>query len=191
MTETQPKKPRRKASDHVTIKDNVLVCLNCGDDYAMTLPAPMGMFAAMLKSFAKEHAKCKPSERGAARMKATTPDEWMASCDTGTSSETIWSVMTGRPVKRTGIPWDPADFGRCYRLLKLFPAWRARMPEVAKKHAEWAGLVKEWDELTRLFEEESPSGTCPKLWVRMQELRGEATPTTGTRVTFSMGDAGR
>lgn len=42
--------------------------------------------------------------------------EWYSSADTGTSSETIMSVMEGIPVKARCHPWDPADLGRCIRL---------------------------------------------------------------------------
>jgi hypothetical protein len=106
----------------------------------------------------------------------TAEGRWLAGGDTGTSSITIWSVMTGRPRPKVGwwpdIPHDPADFGRCHRLLENFPAWRARLPEVSAKHPEWAGLVEAWDELTSLYLEELPSGRGPKLYARMTELEG-------------------
>ena len=96
---------------------------------------------------------------------------WLAGGDTGTSSMTIWSVMTGYPIERTpSVPWDPSDFGRCHRLLAKFPGWRARMGEVATKHPAWAGLVAAWDELTALYIEEFPTGRAPKLYARMKEL---------------------
>jgi hypothetical protein len=67
-------------------------------------------------------------------------------------------------------PWDPEDFGRCYRALKLIPGGAERIGEVAKAYPEWAGLAANWAELTALFEEEAPSGRAPKLYQRMQEL---------------------
>ena len=105
------------------------------------------------------------------------PVAWMAGGDTGISSETIWFVMMGRkPTKQyfyPSPPSDPSDFGRCYRLLALMPSWRPRLPEVAAKYPEWKGLVEHWDELTTLWNEESPTGKCPKLYDRMKELLGE------------------
>lgn len=112
------------------------------------------------------------------RMKAFGDDDspairWFCGGDTGISSQTIWSVMMmgnlahdGRyRVERVGHPLDPADFGRCYRLLREIPAWRARLGEVAAKHPSWAPLVANWDELTALYEEElkNKSGVAPKL----------------------------
>ena len=106
-----------------------------------------------------------------------TPIEWLLSNDTGISSKTICAVMTnskiGIDTSLPDIPYDPADFGRCYRLLKLFPEWRPRLPEVAAWFAAWEPMVAAWDELTNLYEEEikNESGVAPKLYERMQELR--------------------
>jgi hypothetical protein len=96
--------------------------------------------------------------------------KWLAGGDTGISSQTIWSVMTRHPVARVGYPLDPADFGRCHRLLEQFPAWRARMPEVAARHPAWAGLVAEWDALTALYLRDLPTGKFPELYERMQQI---------------------
>lgn len=100
-------------------------------------------------------------------------DVWLCGGDTGTSSLTIWRVMTGRPTpggSRVGIPHDPSDFARCHGLLELLPAWRARMGEVAAQHPEWTALVEAWPELTALYLEELPTGSAPKLYERMQAL---------------------
>ena len=97
-------------------------------------------------------------------------DAWLFGADTGMSSKTIFGIMTGKSVGEGSFPWDPDDFGRCYRLLARFPAWRARLPEVVKKYPRWSGLVENWDQLTRLYEEELPKKSAPKLYARMQEL---------------------
>jgi hypothetical protein len=102
-------------------------------------------------------------------------DQWLHSTDTGISSRAIFSVMTGtkeRMLDRWGFgyPLDPDDFGRCYRLLNLFPEWKPRMGEMAPISSEWRRLVENWSELNDLFEEESPSKSCPKLYARMHFL---------------------
>jgi hypothetical protein len=103
---------------------------------------------------------------------------WLAGGDAGVSSKTIWAVMTGYPIpneprlRAADPPQDPSDFGRCHRLLELFPAWRSRMPEVALAHPDWAGLVAEWDALTELYVTELPTGEAPLLYARMKELLG-------------------
>lgn len=106
---------------------------------------------------------------------------WLAGGDTGTSSITIWSVMTGCSMprgRRPSVPHDPDDFGRCHPLLELFPAWRERLPEVGARHPDWAGLVGAWDELTALYLEELPSGRAPRLWARMQALLNSSMERT-------------
>lgn len=103
----------------------------------------------------------------------TTAWEWFVSGDTGISSRFIWSIMTGLDInerKTDNYPRDPADFGRCYRLLLRFPWWLSRLDEVAKVNPEWEPLVENWDELTRLYEMESPSGRAPHLYERMKGL---------------------
>jgi hypothetical protein len=100
--------------------------------------------------------------------------KWLTGYDTGISSKVIFAVMTDRTGEITlderGNPWDPSDFGRCYRLLKLFPAWRARIGEMAAVSPRWAALVARWDELEKLYEEEMPQIRAPQLYALMQEL---------------------
>lgn len=92
--------------------------------------------------------------------------EWIVSDDTGVSSKAIWAHMMDAKV--TPKPWgsyphDPADFGRCYRLLKRFPAWRSRIGEMAQYGEEWAALAGAWDELEALFESEAREMAMDRL----------------------------
>ena len=109
------------------------------------------------------------------------PVAWLDGGDTGISSKTIWRVMMGRGPSSDwwgdGPPLDPSDFGRCYRLLKVMPSWRPRLPEVSAKFPKWTRLVETWDELTALYEEEFPKKNAPKLYARIQECL--ARKTTG------------
>lgn len=148
-------------------------CSRCGQGLTVNLPQPIPIFVACPEAFAKMHSGCKPRQYH--EKPAQTPIEWASGRDTGTSSLTIYSILTGLPSPHGhySVPWDPADFGRCYRLLKLFPAWRGRLGEVAEKEPTWKPLVREWDALTRLYEEELPKGKAPKLYDRMKELLKE------------------
>lgn len=90
------------------------------------------------------------------RYGAGTPEAWLRGTDTGRSSLCIYHVMVGGDRRESAIfkgflPLDWDDFGRCYRLLKKFPAWRARLPEVAKRFPEWEGVVKKWDCIEKAF----------------------------------------
>ena len=110
-----------------------------------------------------------------------TPLEWMMSGDTGTSSKTILSVMEGIQIERPDVPHDPADFGRCHRLLEAFPVYRYRMNEVAEKYPAWVGLVREWDKLTDMYVASKASGQweAPSLYDAMQLLIDEGRIADG------------
>lgn len=111
--------------------------------------------------------------------------DWIVGNDTGTSSQTIWAVLMGATPRHRSTPSDPSDFGRCYRLLKLMPAWRARLSEVATRYPEWSALVAHWDELTTLYEQElnTPNGMAPKTYARMKELIDEGLIAAGWKRT--------
>ncbi len=159
----------------------VVHCSKCHHEWALCfLPVSAELFGRL-------KGRCPLGCRKATALvgpfpKPTADGDWRAwrrNGDTGVSSETIWSVMTGQEVSHHGIPYDPSDFGRCYRLLKIMPSWRAKLPLVAERHSEWAPLVAAWDELTALYEDELENGPiergtrmAPKTYARMKQLRG-------------------
>lgn len=135
--------------------------VHCGDCNYQFAPAFLPMSA---EAFGRlKHVQCpmcasrkvlcgefpKPTNEGDAIA-------WLSNGDTGISSETIWSVLTGHPVNRTGWPSDPSDFGRCYRLLQVMPSWRARLGEVSARFPKtpWVALIARWDDVARLYEQQ-------------------------------------
>lgn len=110
--------------------------------------------------------------------------QWIVKGHTGLSSETIWShfVLDTEP-DRPNAPRDPADFLRCYWLLKLAPHWTPRLAELGVRYPKsaWASLAAHWDELTAMLEEVWPrccaSGDyvnseppAEAMYARMKEL---------------------
>ncbi len=72
-------------------------------------------------------------------------------------------------------PWDPSDFTRCQRVLKLIPQGVERIGEVAEafpKSKAWARLAAAWPELDKIWSDEEGRADrmAPKLYARMQEL---------------------
>jgi hypothetical protein len=126
------------------------------------------LVSACIKAFANEHKDCRPGTFVEPPVK--TFEDWLRGRDTGTSSLTILDVLAGYATDRYDVPRDPDDFGRCYRLLHLFPQFQARLPEVAARFPEWKPLVERWAELEALYEEELPNRTAPKLYALMKEL---------------------
>ena len=109
---------------------------------------------------------------------------WITGYDTGVSSKAIWAHMMGgvpdRGWRRRDHPYDPDDFGRCYRLLCIVPEWRPRIGEMAQYGPEWAALAGAWEELSGLYETEVGAGKdaahrffgkiAPMLYARMRAL---------------------
>jgi hypothetical protein len=95
---------------------------------------------------------------------------WLVGNDTGISSKQIAAVMAGvEPRDLYHAPSDPSDLGRCFRLLELFPDFDVW--EMRAVNTKWWHLVNRWGELLALWREESPTGSCPKLYKLMQELQ--------------------
>jgi len=112
------------------------------------------------------------------------PNEWIIGGDTGISSKTIWAVMMGSIPNNPSpfqfdTPLDPSDFGRCHRLLVLFPEWRDRLPEVAEVFPKWGPMIREWDKMTALYERDYKSGISTELYKLMQKLVDEGRLAEG------------
>jgi hypothetical protein len=103
---------------------------------------------------------------------AVSAAEWLLSGDTGLSSEAIMAWMLGAREGRFRHPHDPADLGRCLRLLDRIPEWRARLGEMAAASPQWSALVGVWAELEGLYREEEPTGNAPRCFRRMREVLG-------------------
>ena len=69
-------------------------------------------------------------------------ERWWKGLDVGTSSASIFSVFSqsfqrdAEELSRKSRPHDASDFGRCKRLLDLFPEWKANLGKVAEKYAD-------------------------------------------------------
>lgn len=143
------------------------VCERCGGEYTLKLPMEIWELASLSEGFTKKHADCKVSPEGlhcvtclktghaaegCPNLFARTPAEWRAGPDVGVSSCTIYGAIMGYGyLQGDGIPYDRGDFGRCSRLLRLFPAWQTRLTEVAVKHPPWSPFVRDWIELEGLY----------------------------------------
>jgi hypothetical protein len=171
----------KKQIDWVILEGEGLFCRRCGAREKL-FPSSlsrerMAVIKAIERAFSAEHGRCKVTETSPITLQARSPADWLRGGDVGLSSITICSVLAnvGPTVNHTW-PRDPSDFGRCHRFLKLFPGLRARLGEVAAAYPDtpWVAYVREWDRMTALYEEELPSGSAPRLYLLMKELRGEA-----------------
>ena len=108
--------------------------------------------------------------------------QWVSAGDSGQSSMRIWAHMTG--TERDSFrdwPHDPADLGRCLRLLANVPEWRVRIGEMAAYGPQWGALAARWDELHASMRDEvgiawDKGRRAPKTYALMDSIIREATP---------------
>lgn len=172
-------KRRAKKGDWVVVggKPGELgYCTRCGEGLSINLPQRLEVITAAMTAFAKAHSTCPEGEYH--EKPATSLDEWVNGRDTGVSSATIYSAITGlpSPYQRFDVPHDPGDFGRCYRLIKLFPSWRKDLKKTVAICSEWQPFVTAWDELSALYEKQLASGSSLgyALYERIKQLEGRA-----------------
>jgi hypothetical protein len=90
--------------------------------------------------------------------------QWATSNDTGISSETLLCLLLDLPKPHHwGVPGDLADFGRCYRMIELFPELKERFPEIAELHPDWRPFIDCWEQMARLYRECVKWEALPKL----------------------------
>lgn len=120
---------------------------------AATIPRWQDEHAGMPDGSAMKHAQEEIDRLRAALAPGTVQIsiaalDWVVGEDTGASSMRLWSQMTGAKNHEYGDwPHDPADFGRCLRLLERVPAWQSRLPEMAVCGAGWEALLPRWNEV--------------------------------------------
>jgi hypothetical protein len=106
--------------------------------------------------------------------------EWITSDDTGMSSKWLATALFSAPSKNVSYPYDPSDFGRCYRMLKHVSGAKELFDQKFELLKEAGGIVwnrylENWDLLVSLYEQESPKRICNKLYDTMQRLQKGAT----------------
>lgn len=77
---------------------------------------------------------------------------WLASHDTGVSSESMAAIYLGARDGHFDAPRDAGDFGRCFRLLAAVPEVRTAFPRIQRLVPSFAGIIEQWDELADLYQ---------------------------------------
>lgn len=79
--------------------------------------------------------------------------------DAGLSSKTLLRILSGRmrPLEEVHLPQDASDFGRCVRMLALFPLYAELFPQFTMPTPEWVVLQSNWDRLTELYASGQPA----------------------------------
>lgn len=147
---------KKRFTEHTTIRNGKLFCMNCGRDQDMHLPIEVEMASAMMIAFAKIHKKCAPTwkepEVDLTKSENARAEWWFANGQRGSSSEAIYYCLTGKGYRRDH-PYDPDDFSRCYKLLQVVPEWKTQLQKVKHLSPAWSNLIDNWDRLTEMYEE--------------------------------------
>lgn len=142
--------------DHTTIRNNKLICRNCGEDEVLPFQMPVAEMVSLIDRFNQNHATCLPSWQEPQPDLSLAVEEravwWSTHGETGLSSETIWNFfMKQNPTYEIHHPCDADDFSRCYKLLEAIPEWKDRIQEMKGLSKEWDILIENWDVITSLF----------------------------------------
>jgi hypothetical protein len=126
-----------------------------------------------------------------------TLDEWIISDDTGISSKTIWAALKGVKIDnvkstRFDYPYDNADFGRCYRLVKNCGVTKEQLLEVKEVFKWLTPLIDAWDELSKLWEKKDEASIkllykklSEELRPKMSKLKCDDAISMGKGITIS------
>lgn len=140
-----------------TIRNNKLLCLNCGGEFALKMPMPVKEMTNKIDSFNKLHKDCEKTwtEPQADQSKDVEQKAmwWIANGHVGMSSKTMWLHFMGQKNERINHPYDPDDFSRCYKLLETVPEWKIRIKELRILSTEWRNLSENWNKLTEMYEQ--------------------------------------
>lgn len=149
-----------KKTEHTTIRNKKLFCLNCGGEFALPFPIPVDVMTKKLKAFNLLHKDCKATWKEPEVDQDKSVQEkmmfWLAQGERGISSEVMFQKLSGQDLGQPhpSPPRDPDDFRRCYLLLKTIPEWKTELHKLKNLSAVWTNLVNNWDMLTKMLEEQ-------------------------------------
>ena len=104
---------------------------------------------------------------------------WVAGDDTGSSSKALLNAALGIKYRKD-YPYDPADLGRCLRLIRLMPFVKERgLPALADRDPVWRLYASHWEELHRMMADEvgidwEKGNRAPQTYDLMQRLQAIA-----------------
>ena len=159
------------------MRNENMFCSHCGGEQTFPMPLAITMFAAMNKAFTKMHKDCEktwePPEVNQSLSEKEKALWWLANGERGMSSDAIYARLGQTNIYATNHlshPIDPADFRRCYLLLKTVPEWRKKLQKMKSVSDVWANLVDNWDRLTEMLEEQMKTNKPNGMYELMKKL---------------------
>jgi hypothetical protein len=169
------------------VQQTPVTCLKCQHWWRAELPVECAIqvWAAAVKTLRCPKCGAGPRKIGFGRSNVPEPapclddisdqerrHRWLDLGDNGISSETIAAVMCGAPFdhRRHGHPHDGDDFGRCHRLLCLYPQWRERLDLMRGVSPAWDALVSRWTEIEAAYKADLANREGRACWTLMREI---------------------
>lgn len=81
--------------------------------------------------------------------------QWLANGNRGSSSNTMFEVITGikcQDYDYQDHPYDQGDFGRCKKLIDLIPELKDGFEKLSKLSKAWKNIIANWDKLCELYD---------------------------------------
>lgn len=161
------------------IQETPVHCIACKHEWLaeIVIDAPVEIAVASIKTI--HCPECGAGTKKVAFGRGDVPDPqpiqtgmtdserraaWLKMHDNGRSSECIADKMCGL-IPTGDYPRDGSDFGRCERLLILYPEWRARLDEMHDVSKQWHALVSRWPEIVEAWRHDTD------LWRRNPKQR--------------------
>ena len=139
-----------------TFRNQNLFCLNCGGSFKIEYPIEISEMTKKITAFDELHKDCKKtwSEPTFNQSEGLTKRamQWKEHGETGASSNAMWHCLMEDSNFIICHPWDPDDFGRCYKLLQAVPEWKNELHKLKSLSLVWSRLVDNWDVLTEMYE---------------------------------------
>lgn len=150
-----------------------------GANFAFGLQADVDALIAKIKPEQIAAAKRSAGARGLSEAAAV----WLASGERGSSSNAIFTKLTGINACDLGgkkdHPYDPADVRRCWLLLEDVPELKAGFHKMAHVSDQWDRLVASWDSIIAALTQEWGDIRKPK--------RGAAAEQTYKLIKHAIG----
>lgn len=156
---------------NTTIRNGNLFCLNCGGEFVLKSPMKITDVVKKTDAFNELHKDCEKTWSEPKSDQTKTIEEraiwWLANGETGMSSKTMVGCFMNYTNYPINHPYDPSDFGRCYKLLQVIPEWKSNlyMRKLKKLSIPWKNLYQNWEKLTEMYEENEK-----KEWQTYKEI---------------------
>lgn len=145
----------KSKTQHTTIRNEKLFCLNCGGEFKLQMPIQVEMMTGIIETFNKLHKDCKPTWKEPEADQSQGVKEkamwWIANGHVVMSSKTMWNCLMGNKNFEINHPYDPDDFSRCWKLLEAVPEWETELHKLKQLSKAWSNLVDNWDKLNEYF----------------------------------------